>query len=81
VIGRPELRPIPMRQNDMDEREVRELAAILIAEHGPRAIEVAARRREQYAHRPRSEVFRLWSSIGSAAAQLLRRRERKRRAG
>jgi hypothetical protein len=60
----------------MEEREVQELAAILIEEHGSRAAEVAARRRAQYAHRPGSELFRLWSSIRMAAARLLRGRKR-----
>ncbi|HJU20827.1 MAG TPA: hypothetical protein VJ770_30640 [Stellaceae bacterium] len=69
-----------LRQNDMNEREVRELAAILIEEHGRRAVAVAARRRAQYASRPCSEIFQLWNSIGTAAAQLLRRRRRARRA-
>ncbi|MGH7040173.1 MAG: hypothetical protein ACREFK_05455 [Stellaceae bacterium] len=65
----------------MEKREIRELAAILVAEHGCRAAEVAARRRAQYADRPRSEIYQLWSAIAAAARQMLQRRARSERAG
>ena len=58
----------------MDDREVQELAAILVEEHGARAVDVAALRQAAHADHPHSEIFRLWSAIAAAAAQLLRRR-------
>jgi len=79
--GRAELRPDWLRQNDMNDREVQELAAILVEEHGGRAVEVAERRQAEYADRPGSEVSLLWAAIRAAAAQLLRRRKRMKRAG
>jgi sugar (pentulose or hexulose) kinase len=60
----------------MNDREVRELAAILVEEHGSRAIEVAERRQAEHADRPGSELSRLWAAIRAATAQLLRRRKR-----
>jgi hypothetical protein len=78
---RAELCSFFLRHHGMEEREVRELAAILVAEHGHRAVEVAAQRQAQYADRPRSEIFRLWNAIAAATAQLLQRRNRARRAG
>jgi hypothetical protein len=65
----------------MNDREVRELAAILVEEHGSRAVEVAERRQAEHADMPGSEVSRLWTAIRAAAAQLLRRRKRIKRAG
>lgn len=56
----------------MEKREVRELAAILVAEHGSHAVAVAAQRQAQYARWPRSEIFQLWNAIRAAAAQILR---------
>ncbi|MBV9860025.1 MAG: hypothetical protein JO038_07975 [Alphaproteobacteria bacterium] len=64
----------------MNEREIRELAAILVNEHGEEALKVAEARRLQHADARASDAFRLWSSIASAAALLLAHRpERARR--
>lgn len=64
----------------MEKREVRELAAILIAEYGCRAVAVAAQRQAQYARWPRSEIYQLWNAIAAAARQILRRRRQTKRA-
>jgi hypothetical protein len=53
----------------MSEREIVELAAILVNEHGHAAREVAERRRDQ--HSRQSASFRLWSEIAEATARLL----------
>lgn len=55
----------------MTEREIGELAAILVNEHGRAASEVAERRRAQFAHTPGSYSFRLWTRIAAATARLL----------
>ena len=54
----------------MSEREIIELAAILVNEHGRAALAVAERRRDQ--HPQHSASFRLWSKIAGATARLLR---------
>ena len=56
----------------MTEQEIVELAAILINEHGSAALEIAERRRNQFAHEPHSDAFRLWTRIAEATARLLR---------
>lgn len=58
----------------MTERDIAELAAILINEHGSAALRIARGRRAQFAREPRSESFRLWRRIAAATARLLRRR-------
>ena len=60
----------------MTEREIIELAVILINEHGHTALEVAERRRDQHAHEPSGEAFRLWTRITEAVGQLLLMPER-----
>jgi hypothetical protein len=57
----------------MSEQEILELAAILIDEHGPVALAVAGRRRDQHAHEPASDAFRLWGRIAEATRHLLSR--------
>ncbi len=59
----------------MTEQEITELAAILVNEHGHTALEVAERRKAQYAQEPHSDGFLLWSRIAAATARLLRVRE------
>jgi len=58
---------------NMTEQEVRELAAILINEHGHAAIKIAQRRRDQHKHERDSDAFRLWGRITEATRHLLRR--------
>ncbi|MFZ3235120.1 MAG: hypothetical protein WA184_07065 [Stellaceae bacterium] len=56
----------------MNRHQIEELAAILVNEHGQRALAHARQRRSQYAQMPRSDAFRLWKSIAAATARLLR---------
>lgn len=53
----------------MTEQEIIELAAILVAEHGHAALDVAERRRDQHAHD--AESYRLWTCIADATARML----------
>ena len=62
----------------MTEQEIVELAAILVDEHGHAAGAIAARRRDQHAHEPHSDAFRLWSRIAAATERLLRTKQRDR---
>ena len=52
----------------MTEREIEELAAILVNEHGDDALRVAARRRDELARQRGSDAFRLWTAIAAAVA-------------
>ena len=56
----------------MKRREVFELAAILVNDRGPEAVQFARRRQAQCM--PRSESYRLWSRIVAATSRLLRKR-------
>jgi hypothetical protein len=56
----------------MKQRDVSELAAILVSEHGSAALQFAERRRAQFAVAPASESCRLWARIAAATARLLR---------
>ena len=62
----------------MTDQEITELAAILVNEYGHAALNVAEQRREQHAHEPHSDSYRVWARISEATARLLRvnRRER-----
>lgn len=62
--------------SEMSEREIIELAAILVNEHGHAALDVAERRRDQHARDRRSAAYRLWSQIAAATARMLRVRQR-----
>ena len=55
----------------MDDQEITELAAILVNEHGHSALDVAQQRREQHAHMPWSDAYRLWTRIAAATARVL----------
>jgi hypothetical protein len=57
----------------MSDQEVKELAAILVHEHGNAALEVAEDRRSL--HESGSDGFRLWTRIATAVAHLLRSRQ------
>jgi len=57
----------------MTDREVDELAAILVHEHGNAAIAVAEDRRSL--HQSESDGFRLWTRIAVAVTRLLRLRQ------
>jgi hypothetical protein len=59
--------------NPMTDRQVLELAAILVNDRGKGAVRLARKRRAQ--HPPRSEPYRLWSRIVAATLQLLLRRQ------
>jgi hypothetical protein len=56
----------------MTEKQIRELAAILVNEYGHAALKVAERRRDQYAHKRHSDAYRVWARIADATARLLR---------
>ena len=56
----------------MTEKQIRELAAILVNEYGHAALKVAERRRDQHAHKRHSDAYRLWARIAEATARLLR---------
>ena len=58
--------------SEMSEREIIELAAILVNEHGHAALDVAERRRDQHARNRNSAAYRLWSKIAAATARMLR---------
>ena len=62
--------------SEMSEREIIELAAILVNEHGHAALDVAERRRDQHARNRRSAAYRLWTQIAAATARLLRMKQR-----
>jgi hypothetical protein len=62
--------------SEMSEREIIELAAILVNEHGHAALDVAERRREQHARNRSSAAYRLWSKIAAATARMLRMQQR-----
>jgi hypothetical protein len=55
----------------MTEQEIRELAAILVQEHGSEALRIAQARRDQHRRGRHSEGFLLWSRIAAAVAELL----------
>jgi len=57
----------------MTDQEVKELAAILVHEHGNAAVEVAEDRRSL--HESGSDGFRLWTRIAHAVARLQRIRQ------
>ena len=69
---------VPARLNisEMSEREIVELAAILVNEHGRDALAVAERRRDQHARLRHSASYRLWSKIAAATARMLRLKQR-----
>jgi hypothetical protein len=56
----------------MSEKQIIELAAILVNEYGHAAVQVAEYRRDQHADRPHSEAYRVWARIAEATARLLR---------
>jgi len=53
----------------MTDQEVKELAAILVQEHGDAALNVAENRRLLHAHG--SDGFRLWPQIAAAVGRLI----------
>jgi hypothetical protein len=61
----------------MSKREIDELAAILVNEHGDLALAHARARRAEHLRQPYSEAFQVWSSIVVATARLLRARDRR----
>jgi len=64
----------------MNEKQIIELAAILVNEYGHVAVQIAERRRDQHADRPHSDSYRVWARIAEAAARLLRVSRRQRAA-
>jgi hypothetical protein len=59
----------------MTQQQILELAAILVNEHGHAALDIAQRRKAQYAHEPLCDAFVLWSEIAEAAGRLWRVRQ------
>jgi len=55
----------------MTVREIEELAAILVNEHGDDALQVAERRRAEHARQRASDAFRVWTAIAAAVADLV----------
>ncbi len=53
----------------MTDQEVEELAAILVQEHGPAALNVAENRRSLHARG--SDSFELWTRIAEAVGRLI----------
>ena len=68
--------PGRLNMSEMSEREIIELAAILVNEHGHTALDVAERRRDQHARNRHSAAYRLWSRIAAATARMLRLKQR-----
>ena len=64
--------------SEMTDKQISELAAILVNDYGHAALQVAARRRDQHANKPHSESYRLWARIAEATERLLQvvRRQR-----
>ena len=62
----------------MTEKQIIELAAILVNEFGHAALQVAERRRDQYAHEPHSDSYRVWARIAAATVRLLQVTRRQR---
>jgi len=62
----------------MTDKQISELAAILVNEYGHAALQVAEQRRDQYADKPHSDSYRVWARIAQATVRLLRLRRRER---
>ena len=56
----------------MTDTQISELAAILVNEYGHAALQMAEKRRDQYADKPHSDSYRVWARIAQATARLLR---------
>ena len=55
----------------MTRQEIRELAAILVQEHGTEALRLAQARRDQHHRDQHSDGYLLWAQIAAAVAELL----------
>ena len=62
----------------MSDKQIIELAAILVNEYGHVAVQIAERRRDQHADKPHSNSYRVWARIAEATARLLRVSRRQR---
>jgi mRNA-degrading endonuclease RelE of RelBE toxin-antitoxin system len=62
----------------MTDKQISELAAIMVNEYGHAALQVAEKRRDQYADKPHSDSYRVWARIAEATVRLLRIRRRER---
>ena len=62
----------------MSDKQIIELAAILVNEYGHVAVQIAERRRDQHADKPHSDSYRVWARIAEATARLLRVSRRQR---
>ena len=62
----------------MTDKQISELAAILVNEYGHAALQMAERRRDHHAGTPHSDSYRLWARIAKATLRLLRVRRRDR---
>ena len=59
----------------MTSREIIQLAAALINEHGDDALAIAEERRDEFAHCPHSDAYHRWSRIAAMTARLLQAKE------
>lgn len=55
----------------MTPHDVQELAAILVGEHGPGALQMATARRDQHGRERNSTAYRLWDAIAAEVARRL----------
>jgi hypothetical protein len=55
----------------MTRQDIAELAAILVAEHGYAALQIARDRRDQHGRERDSTAYRLWDSIMTEVARRL----------
>lgn len=62
----------------MTNKQISELAAILVNEYGRAALQMAEHRRDQFADKPHSDSYRVWARIAAATVRLLRLRRRER---
>lgn len=62
----------------MTDKQIRELAAILVNEYGHAAVQVAEKRRDQHRDKPHSDSYRVWARIADATVRLLQVRGRNR---
>ena len=60
---------VPASHHRMTDQEIEELAAILVQEHGPAALNMAENRRSLHAQG--SVSFRLWTQIAEAVGRLI----------
>jgi hypothetical protein len=55
----------------MTPQDIQELAAILVAEHGRQALQIARDRRDQHDRERNATAYRLWEAITAEVARRL----------